>query len=457
MSDMNAYPIPADIDMEEEVVVSMLMEKDVIAETAEMLKPEHFYNPKFKKLYQGILERWEENIDSVNLVDMVPFLEQLDITIERISEVAVSIPSYYDNRRRADRLIRLADMRQAMKIGHQLITAGHQWHTMDREAMEKVIADAGEALGKIGENEVKKTMRSVHDILMEYTDKVERTLWDNGEENEQLAPGLLSDLEDLDKLTNGYQAPELIIVAARPSIGKTAYMNQQILNISQLYPDKGAIGIFSLEMSSEALVQRMLSNLGNLSGLGTRKLNDEEYSKFTMAVGLLANRNIAIDDEAGQTVAKIKAKARRLQKEKGLATIFIDYLQFIEPPAKGMSRADAVSANTKALKNMAKELGVPVVALAQVGRQVEQRADKRPMMSDLRESGEIEQTADKIMFLYRDDYYDRESEKRNILEVILAKNRDGATGLVELAFLREYGKILNLEVQTSAAEQMACV
>jgi replicative DNA helicase len=207
-------------------------------------------------------------------------------------------------------------------------------------------------------------------------------------------------------------------------------------------------------MAGKALVQRMLANLGNLAGLGTRKLTEEEYGKFTMAVGLLASRNITIDDEAGQTVAKIKAKARRLQKEKGLAAVFIDYLQFIEPPSKGMTRTDAVSANTKALKNMAKELGVPVIALAQVGRQVEQRADKRPMLSDLRESGEIEQTADKIMFLYRDEYYDAESAKKNILEVILAKNRDGATGKAELAFLKEYGKILNLAVKEDA-EQMA--
>jgi replicative DNA helicase len=454
MSDMDAYPIPADLEMEEEVVVSMLMEKDVISETAELLKPEHFYSPKFRKLFRGILERWEENIDSVNLVDMVPFLESLDISISRISDVAVSIPSYWDNRRRADRLIRLANMREAMKIGHQIISAGHQWNVMDREAMEKVIADAGEALAKIGEAETRTTMRSIHDILLEHTDKMERTLWGSEEESEVVGDAITTDMPDLDKLTNGYRAPELIIIAARPSVGKTAFANQQALNIAEKHPDKGDVAIFSLEMAAEELVTRMISNLARLEGLGTRKLTEEEYSNYTIAVGLLANYNITIDDEAGQTVAKIKAKARRLQKERGLSAIFIDYLQFIEPPAKGMTRADAVSANTKALKNMAKELGVPVIALAQVGRQVEQRADKRPMMSDLRESGEIEQTADKIMFLYRDEYYNRDSEKKNILEVDLAKNRNGATGKRELCFIKGYGRISSLEVQH--VEQMAC-
>lgn len=453
MSDMDAYPIPADLEMEEEVVVSMLMEKDVISETAELLKPEHFYSPKFRKLFRGILERWEENIDSVNLVDMVPFLESLDISISRISDVAVSIPSYWDNRRRADRLIRLANMREAMKIGHQIISVGHQWHVMDREAMDKAIADAHEALGKIGESETRTTMRSIRDILLEHTDKMERTLWGSEEESEVVGDVITTDMPDLDKLMNGYKAPELIVIAARPSMGKTAFANQQALNIAEKHPDKGDVAIFSLEMAAEELVTRMISNIARLEGLGTRKLTEEEYSNYTIAVGLLANYNITIDDEAGQTVAKIKAKARRLQKERGLSAIFIDYLQFIEPPSKGMTRTDAVSANTKALKNMAKELGVPVIALAQVGRQVEQRADKRPMMSDLRESGEIEQTADKIMFLYRDEYYNRDSEKKNILEVDLAKNRNGATGKREFCFIKGYGRISSLEVQH--AEQMA--
>jgi replicative DNA helicase len=230
-------------------------------------------------------------------------------------------------------------------------------------------------------------------------------------------------------------------------------MNQIVLNMSPVVP--GAIPIFSLEMSAEKLVARMLANLGNLTNMEGREITAEEFQKLTMAASELAGRNILIDDEPGQTVAQIKAKVRKLQQTQEIAAICIDYLQFIEPP-KGMNRAEGVSYNTKALKNLAKELGIPIIALAQVGRQVEQRADKRPMMSDLRESGEIEQTADKILFLYRDDYYDKASEKKNVVEVIVAKNRDGAVGTAELAFLKEYGKFVDLAVNVDV-EQMACL
>ncbi|MED0758998.1 replicative DNA helicase [Aneurinibacillus thermoaerophilus] len=446
------YTIPAETDIEEQVLARMLTDVDAIGEVAGLLQPGHFYTARYRKLYQEVLERWEKDAKAVNMADMMPTMEKLGIDVMRLTNLGIDVATW-EMKPLAERLIRVSDMRAAMKIAHEILRTGHMSHMLDQEDIQKAIADASESLSKIGESQTKNTMRSIHDILMEYTDEVENTLW-SGAEGEQTAPGLLSGMIDLDKLTNGYQAPELIVVAARPSMGKTAFALQKVLNISERYHDKGEVAIFSLEMSAKALVNRMLANLGNLSGLGTRKLTEEEYSRFTIAVSLLASRNITIDDEAGQTVAKIKAKARRLKQEKGLAAVFIDYLQFIEPP-KGMNRYEGVSYNTKALKNMAKELNVPVIALSQVGRQVEQRADKRPMMSDLRESGEIEQTADKIMFLYRDDYYNKDSEKKNIVEVDLAKHRDGATGKVELAFLKEYGKFRDLEAKRDE-EQMAC-
>lgn len=446
------YTIPAETDIEEQVLARMLTDADAIGEVAGLLQPEHFYNTSHRKLYQEALDRWEKNAEAVNMVDMMPVMEKLGIDVLRLTNIGLDVATW-DMKPMAERLIQMADVRQAMKVGHQLTRIGSMSHMLSQDEIQKSITEATEALERIGESQTKNTMRSVHDILLEYTDEVEKTIWGDGD-GEPVTPGMMSGMVDLDKLTNGYQAPELIIVAARPSMGKTAFALQKVLNISERYPDKGEVAIFSLEMSAKALVNRMLANLGNLSGLGTRKLTEEEYSRFTIAVSLLASRNITIDDEAGQTVAKIKAKARRLKQEKGLAAVFIDYLQFIEPP-KGMNRYEGVSYNTKALKNMAKELNVPVIALSQVGRQVEQRADKRPMMSDLRESGEIEQTADKIMFLYRDDYYNKDSEKKNIVEVDLAKHRDGATGKVELAFLKEYGKFRDLEAKRDE-EQMAC-
>lgn len=453
MSDVNQdTSLLVEPEAEEQVLARMLSDDQAIEEVAEFLLPEHFYTSNYRKLYKEALRRWEGDEEPANLANMLPMMEKLGVDVMKLTNMAIDI-AIWEMKPLAERLVQADGVRKAMKAGYELIQMANMSRMLDSDEIQRTITKATDTLAEIGESQTKNTMRSVHDILMEYTNEVESTLWSDGDA-EPVAPGLMTGLKDLDKLMNGCQASELIILAARPSMGKTAMMNQKVLNMAKRYADKGNVAVFSLEMAGKALVQRMIANLSNLSGLGTQRLTDEQYSDFTVAVGMLASQNISIDDETGQTVAKIKAKARRLQKERGLAAVFIDYLQFIEPPVKGMNRAEAVSANTKALKNMAKELEVPVIALAQVGRQVEQRADKRPMMSDLRESGEIEQTADKILFLYRDDYYDKESAKKNIIEVSLAKNRDGATGLVELAFLKEYGKIINLAVKEDA-EQMA--
>ncbi|WCK55403.1 replicative DNA helicase [Aneurinibacillus sp. Ricciae_BoGa-3] len=445
------YSIPADVQLEEELLASMIFEPETIGEVAGVLQPEQFYSVPNRKLYQEVIERWEQNAESINLVKLVPIFEQLDISASHITDVAGSIASFWEIKQRAERIQQLATLRNAMRAGNQLIANARNWQAMDQSDIQKVVVDAQASLEKIGDSNVRNTMHKVRDVVMDYVERIGDRL-DNPDPVNVMA-GIPTGLADLDKLLGGCSPTELIILAARPSMGKTALMNQFVLNMAGRRP--GAIPIFSLEMSAEKLVARMINNLGNLSNLEGREITEQDYLKLTMAAADLAERNILIDDEPGQTVAKIKAKARRVQQEHGLAAIFIDYLQFIESPVRGMTRAEAVSTNTKALKNMAKEFGVPVVALAQVGRQVEQRQDKRPMMSDLRESGEIEQTADKIMFLYRDDYYDKSSEKKNIVELDLAKNRDGQTGKVELAFLKEYGKFLDLEVHH--AEQMACL
>ncbi|MGG4520267.1 replicative DNA helicase [Aneurinibacillus migulanus] len=440
-------------EAEEQVLARMLSDDQAIEEVAGFLLPEHFYTSNYRKLYKEALRRWEGGEEPANLANMLPMMEKLGVDVMKLTNMAIDI-AIWEMKPLAERLVQTDGVRKAMKAGYELIQMANMSRMLDADEIEQTITKATETLTRIGERQAKNTMRSVHDILMEHTDKLEQTIWGD-EESEVVGPSIMTGMPDLDELTNGYKAPELIVIAARPSVGKTAFANQQALNIAEKYAEKGPVALFSLEMAAEELVTRMLGNLAHLGGLGNRKLTEEEYNKYTMAVGLLANHNIMIDDEPKQTVSKIRAKARRLQKEQGLSAIFIDYLQFIEPPTKGMNRADVVSENTKALKNMAKELGVPVIALAQVGRQVEQRADKRPMMSDLRESGEIEQTADKIMFLYRDEYYNRDTEKKSILEVDLAKNRNGATGKRELCFIKEYGKIRSLEVQH--AEQLAIV
>lgn len=247
-------------------------------------------------------------------------------------------------------------------------------------------------------------------------------------------------------MTAGFQRNDLIIVGARPSVGKTAFA----LNIAQNVATKTGenVAIFSLEMGAEQLVMRMLCAEGNIDAqrLRTGSLTDEDWGKLTMAMGSLSNAGIYIDDTPGVRVQDIRSKCRRLKQEHGIGMILIDYLQLILGSGRsGENRQQEVSEISRSLKQLARELEVPVIALSQLSRGVEQRQDKRPMMSDIRESGSIEQDADIVAFLYRDDYYDKESENKNIIEIIIAKQRNGPTGTVSLAFVKEYNKFVNLE------------
>ncbi|CCQ19358.1 Replicative DNA helicase [Listeria monocytogenes] len=249
-------------------------------------------------------------------------------------------------------------------------------------------------------------------------------------------------------MTAGFQRNDLIIVAARPSVGKTAFA----LNIAQNVATKTDenVAIFSLEMGAEQLVMRMLCAEGNINAqnLRTGALTSDDWQKLTIAMGTLSNSGIYIDDTPGVRVNEIRSKCRRLKQETGLGMIVIDYLQLIAGSGRGgENRQQEVSEISRSLKALARELEVPVIALSQLSRSVEQRQDKRPMMSDIRESGSIEQDADIVAFLYREDYYDREGENDGTIEIIIAKQRNGPVGDVKLAFVKEYNKFVNLEVR----------
>ena len=253
-------------------------------------------------------------------------------------------------------------------------------------------------------------------------------------------------------MTSGFQRNDLIIIAARPSMGKTAFA----LNIAQnvAINTEENVAIFSLEMGAEQLVQRMLCAEGNIDSqrLRTGKLEQEDWGKLTMAMGSLSHAGIFIDDSPGIRVTDIRSKCRRLKQEHGLGMIIIDYLQLIQGSEHSReNRQQEVSEISRSLKSLARELEVPLIALSQLSRGVESRQDKRPMMSDLRESGSIEQDADIVGFLYRDDYYDSESEQQNI-EIIISKQRNGPTGTVELAFVKEYNKFVDLDFRYSDQE-----
>jgi replicative DNA helicase len=260
--------------------------------------------------------------------------------------------------------------------------------------------------------------------------------------------GIETGYTDLDAILGGLQNSDLIIVAARPSVGKTAFA----LNIAQNVATRvqEPVAIFSLEMSAEQLVTRMVSAEGILeaSKLRIGDMGAEDWTKMANAAGVLGGTNIVIDDSPGITVHDIRSKCRRLKKQEGLGLIVIDYLQLIASVSKGRgaeNRQQEVSEISRTLKHLAREMDVPIIALSQLSRGVEQRQDKRPMMSDLRESGSIEQDADIVAFLYRDDYYDKESEKKNIIEIIIAKQRNGPVGTVELVFLKQFNKFVNYD------------
>lgn len=304
------------------------------------------------------------------------------------------------------------------------------------EAMEKALQEVAVGPQSIG-------FRPTKDVLLNVYDNIER----NANSGIGEVTGLPSGFNDLDRITRGFQRSDLIIVAARPSVGKTAWG----LNVAQRAAEKTTdpIAIFSLEMSAEQLLQRMISAEAHLEAdrLRTGQLEADDWIKLTEAIASLSKKPIYIDDTPGITVSEIKAKAMRLMNENGgrLGAILIDYLQLIWGRNKAGNRQEEVSEISRSLKAIARELNVPVIALSQLSRSVEQRQDKRPMMSDIRESGAIEQDADIVAFLYRDDYYNKETENKNVIEVIIAKQRNGPTGTVELAFLKEYNKFADLD------------
>ena len=305
-----------------------------------------------------------------------------------------------------------------------------------------MISNAEKSILEVSNRKNASSFKNIKDVLIDVYDNIEQLHQHGGD-----VTGIPTGFRDLDKITSGFQRNDLIIIAARPSVGKTAFA----LNIAQNVATKTDenVAIFSLEMGADQLVSRMLCAEGNIDAqrLRTGKLESDDWGKLTMAMGSLSNAGIFIDDSPGIRVNKIRSKCRRLQQEHGLDMVIIDYLQLIQGSTASAkeNRQQEVSEISRSLKALARELSIPVIALSQLSRGVESRQDKRPMMSDLRESGSIEQDADIVGFLYRDDYYDKESDRQNIIEIIISKQRNGPVGTVDLAFVKEYNKFVDLD------------
>lgn len=419
--------------IEEHVIGCMIYEPDCIPEVFEVTKPSHF--TRYKPICQKIFDMWQKG-EPIDLVSLGPTFQEYKVDVSRITDVISSIATTATVQHYAGQIRDMAAFRSALKVLELMRDTAE---TKDLNEMREVISKAATRLTRIATvTSDSESMATVKELLPEFYENLDR-LYHKGEG----VTGIPSGFRDLDKFTAGFQKKDLIIVAARPSVGKTAFMNQLALNMGS----KRAKGlIFSLEMGKEALVQRMISTLSNvdLQRIRTGRLIGDDWEKVTMASGTISNLDITIEDQGGLTIPEIRVRARKVQREQGIDFIMIDYLQLIGGE-KGQNRYDIVTNAAQEVKNLAKEFDCPVICLSQLSRNVEQRQDKRPIMSDLRESGQIEQAADVITFLHRDDYYDADAAKKGIIEIILAKQRNGPVGTVELVFLKQYGKFVDLD------------
>lgn len=432
---------PHNDEAERSVLGAILLEPEALITASEIILPTDFYKIGHQKIFDAMLAL----SDRGEPVDVVTVTEQLSATQELenvggmsyLAELATAVPTSAHVEQYAKIIEEKSTLRRLIRTAADIIEDGY---TREDE-VEEVVAQAEARMMEVSNRKNSGDFRSIDDVLVETFANIEVLHQHQGE-----VTGIPTGFDDLDKITAGFQRNDLIIVAARPSVGKTAFA----LNIAQNVGTKTDenVAIFSLEMGADQLVMRMLCAEGNINAqsLRTGDLTDEDWDKLVMATGTLSNAGIYIDDSPGLRVNEIRSKCRRLKQEHGLGMIIIDYLQLISGSGRsGENRQQEVSEISRSLKGLARELEVPVIALSQLSRGVEQRQDKRPMMSDLRESGSIEQDADIVSFLYRDDYYDKESESSNMIEIIIAKQRNGPTGTVTLAFVKEFNKFLNVD------------
>ena len=432
---------PHDIEAEQAVIGSMLTDKDAVISAVEKLKPEDFYREDNKAIYEAILSLYSkaEPIDIITVKDELIGNGKFE-TVGGLEYLAM-LPDKVPLTTNIDQYIKIVEeksiLRNLIKASTDIINLGYG----QTEETDAIIDIAEKKIFDIMQRKNQKGYSQIKDILIETFAEIEKLYNQKG-----YVTGVPTGFVDLDQITAGLHKSDLVLVAARPAMGKSAFA----LNIATYAAIKANTPtvIFNLEMSKEQLVNRILccEAMVDSNKVRTGKIEEADWVKLATALGPLSEAPIYIDDTPGISIMEIRAKCRRLKLEKNIGLIVIDYLQLIQGTGKkGASREQEISEISRSLKILAKELDVPVIALSQLSRAAEQRQDHRPMLSDLRESGAIEQDADIVMFLYRDDYYNQDTEKKNIAEVILAKHRAGSTGTVELLWLGNYTKFVNIE------------
>ncbi len=432
---------PHDIEAEQAIIGSMLTDKDAVIAAVEVLQEQDFYREDNKIIYSAILNLYNraEPIDIITLKSELKSMGKFEAVggLEYIVQLPDKVPTTSN----VEQYIKIVEeksmLRALIKTADELITLGYD----PTQEVEQVIDTAEKKIFQVMQKKNQKGYSSIKDILVDTFTQLEQLY-----NQKESITGVPTGFVDLDYRTSGLHNSDLILVAARPAMGKSAFALNIATNAA--VRAKVPVAIFSLEMSKEQMTNRILCSeaMVDSAKVRTGKIDDDEWAKLAATSGELSEAGIYIDDTPGISIMEIRAKCRKMKLEKNIGLVVIDYLQLVQGSnKKGGSREQEIAEISRSLKILAKEIDVPVIALSQLSRAPEQRIDHRPMLSDLRESGSIEQDADIVMFLYRDDYYNEDTEKKNIAEVIIAKHRSGATGTVELLWLANYTKFANIE------------
>lgn len=438
--DLGKVP-PHDIEAEQAVLGSMLTDKDAVISAIEILKPDAFYREDNKAIYSAILSLYAKS-EPIDIITVKAELVE-NGNFERVGglEYLASLPERVPTTANVEKYVKIIDekymLRSLVSSANELVALGYD----ETEDVDKIMDLAEKKIYDLSQRKNSKGYTSIKDVLVESFAKLEELYNQKGK-----ISGIPTGFADFDLKTSGLHNSDLVIVAARPAMGKSAFAINIATNVA-VQAGKG-VAIFNLEMSKDQVGNRILCSeaMVDSNKIRTGQVEDDDWVKLASTLGRLSEAPIFIDDTAGISIMEIRAKCRKLKLEKDIGLVVIDYLQLIQGSGnRNASREQEISEISRSLKILAKELDIPVIALSQLSRSVEKRDDKRPMLSDLRESGAIEQDADIVIFLYRDDYYNEDSEKKNVAEVILAKHRGGSTGTVDLAWLPSYTKFANLE------------
>ena len=432
---------PHDLEAEQAVLGSMLTDRDAVASSIEALKPDDFYREDNRAIYEAMLNLYTR-AEPIDLITVKAELESMG-KFEQVGglEYLAELPDKVPTTANAIKYIKIVEeksvLRHLIKTANEIVELGYD----PTEDVEDIMEGAEKKIFNLMQDRNQKGYTLIKDVLVDSFTQLEELY-----NRKQHITGVPTGFSDLDYRTAGLHGSELILIAARPAMGKSAFA----LNIATNAAVRAHVPVvlFSLEMSKEQMINRILCSeaMVDSNKVRTGKLEEEDWAKLAGAIGPLSEADVYIDDTPGISVMEIRAKCRKLKLEKNIGMVVIDYLQLVQGSNKrNGSREQEISEISRSLKILAKELSVPVIALSQLSRAVEQRPDHRPMLSDLRESGAIEQDADIVMFLYRDDYYNEDSEKKNIAEIIIAKHRGGSTGTVDLGWLGSYTKFVNLE------------